>query len=105
MSETNTTAVVEVGPPTPQYKIGIEETVKTLLSYDAQAENSLTQLQANIDNANNQINEWRRIQLMIVGQRQLLKDLIGKTVELPKTEETTKPDTTVDAEVVKEEVK
>jgi hypothetical protein len=71
---------------TPAYKMTIDQTVQTYQGYMTQAESSLTQLQTNIDNANNQINEWRRIQLMIVGQKQLLKDLIDKTVETPATD-------------------
>lgn len=85
---------IQIAGPTPTFKMTIEETVKTLQGYDTQAESSLAQLQTNIDNANNQINEWRRIQLMIVGQRQLLKDLISKTVQTPTEVKTEAPETT-----------
>jgi hypothetical protein len=79
----------------PVFKMSIEDTVKTLQGYSVQAETSLSQLQTNIDSALKQIEEWRRIQLMIVGQKQLIADLISKTVETPKSA------TTADVEVTK----
>lgn len=67
----------------PAFKMSIDETVKMLQNYSVQADNSLTQLQTNIDNATNQLNEWKRMQLMIMGQRQLINDIISKTVVTP----------------------
>ena len=69
--------------PVPTFKMSIADTVKMLQGYLAQADSSLTQLQTNIDNATAQVNEWKRIQLMIVGQKQLIADIISKTVETP----------------------
>jgi hypothetical protein len=72
MADTNTTQPSKAPIPT------LEELVKTLNTYDESAKKSLDQLQTNIDNATNQITEWKKIQLMIVGQQQLLKDLISR---------------------------
>ena len=88
MSEPNTTAVTTPEVPA-TYKMSIEETVNELHKYDKQAESSMAQLQTNIDNSEKQINEWRRVQLMIAGQRALLKDLISKTVEVTAPANTT----------------
>ena len=77
MADTNTTQPTKAPLPT------LDEMVKTLKTYDESAKKSLEQLQTNIDNATNQITEWKKIQLMIVGQQQLLKDLISRTEVKP----------------------
>jgi hypothetical protein len=84
MSDTNTQtqATLETAAA-PTYKMSIADTVKMLQNYLTQADNSLAQLQNNIDSATNQVNEWKRIQLMIVGQKQLIADIISKTVDTP----------------------
>jgi hypothetical protein len=68
-------------------KITVEEIVSALDAYKSQADNSLAQLENNINQANAQINEWTKLKLMIVGQKQLIKDLYGKIVESPDKEQ------------------
>ena len=66
------------------FKITQEDTVKMLQTYQSNADNSLTQIKANIDNALNQIEEWKRMMLMIVGQKQLIQDILNKTISTPE---------------------
>jgi NADH/NAD ratio-sensing transcriptional regulator Rex len=82
MSETNTaiTGAVTIPDVPLTYNMSIEDTVKMLQVYDKQAEATMAQLQTNIDSATNQLNESRRIQLMLVGQRQLTKNLLEKAI-------------------------
>jgi hypothetical protein len=60
-----------------------EQFVARLKKYDEQADASLAQVQSNIDTLTSQINDARRVQLMIAGQKQLLKDLISRTPTAP----------------------
>ena len=66
------------------FKITQEDTVKMLQTYQSNADNSLTQIKANIDNALNQIEEWKRMMMMIVGQKQLIQDILNKTIPTPE---------------------
>lgn len=72
------------GTPAPVFKMNIDDAVKMLQNYWTQADKSLASLETNINNATNQVNEWKRIQLMLMGQKQLISDLLSKTVEAPK---------------------
>jgi hypothetical protein len=67
----------------PVFKMQVGDIVKTLQSYAAQADGTLNQLQSNIDTYTKQISEWNKMQIMIVGQKQLIADILSKTVELP----------------------
>ena len=60
------------------YKLSISDTVAKLKQYLENANKSLAQLQENINGANNQIQEWRKLELMIVGQKQVVADLLVK---------------------------
>jgi len=73
-------------PVIPNFKMSTEQIVKLLQGYLAQADTSLTSLQSNIDDATNKLNEWKRMQLIIVGQKQLIQDILSKTVDTPKEE-------------------
>ena len=57
----------------------IEGTVALLQSYLQQADKSLANLDNSINSAHKQVDEWQRMKLMIVGQKQLIVDLINKT--------------------------
>ena len=70
MNEINTNVPAVPTPDT------TEEHYKRLITYQTQAEASLTQVQGSIDTLTNQLSEARRVQLMLVGQKQLLADLI-----------------------------
>jgi esterase/lipase len=59
-------------------QLSIEDTIKMLQNYHQQAETSITQIDNSINTANNQINEWKKMQLMILGQKQLIVDLLSK---------------------------
>lgn len=94
MSETNpntTEAALSQTQAPIKTKMSIEDTVKMLQNYLGQADNSIAQLQTNIDSASNQVNEWKKLQLMIVGQKQLITDLLNKVVEMPPPELTEAP--------------
>lgn len=64
--------------------VTIEEMTQLLHNYLSQAEASIKSLEDNITNANNQVQEWKKMQFMIIGQRQLLKDLLTKTTQQDK---------------------
>ena len=64
-------------------KLTLDELVGKLQTYQGQADASLSQLKKNIDEANAQINEWQKLSLMIVGQKQLLKELLNMILESP----------------------
>ena len=79
MSETTNT-------PTPQpltLKLNASEIVTQLQGYLKQADQSLQQLQSNLDAGQRQVDEWKRMQLVLVGQRQVVIDLLNKTVDIP----------------------
>lgn len=86
MSETTNTPTPVV--PT-QLKLNAGEITEQLKGYLAQAEKSLNQLASNIEAGERQITEWRKIQLMIVGQKQVVVDLLSKIVEAPAAPTTT----------------
>ena len=77
MNETNTAIVAAPKLTT------VDQVVAQLQTYDTGAEKSLGQLEAKITEYTNQVTEWKRIQVAILGQRQLIKDLLNKTVEAP----------------------
>ena len=64
-------------------KLNAAEIVTQLNQYQAQADKSLNQLQTNIDAGTKQLEEWKKMQLILVGQRQVVLDLLGKVVEPP----------------------
>lgn len=71
----------------PVFKMSIGDTVKTLQTYLGQADSSLANLQATIDDLTSKTNEAKRMQLILIGQKQLILDLLNKTVEAPKAED------------------
>jgi hypothetical protein len=71
----------------PVFKMTIADTVKTLQTYLGQADSSLANLQSTIDDLTSKTNEAKRMQLILIGQKQLILDLLNKTVEAPKVEE------------------
>lgn len=83
MSEQITQETVQA----PIFKMSIADTVKTLQGYLVQVDSSLTTLQSTIDDLTSKTNDARRMQLILTGQRQLIVDLLNKTVEVPKSEE------------------
>ena len=92
MSEPTQAVEQPVLPPSAlNFKLSAPEILNQLRTYSEQAEKTLSQLQANIESGNNQIKEWQRMQLMIVGQKQLVADLVNKMVDTtPQAPETTK---------------
>ena len=86
MSETiNDTVQGTTGPGLPEFRLSIDATYEMLQKYSASADSTLETLQKNIIAATNQINEWRRYELVIAGQKQLIKDLLTK-ISGPKEE-------------------
>jgi hypothetical protein len=90
MSENTATTDSQVSldaKPAPlTFKLNPAEVVEQLRGYYNQAEQSLANLQNNIDAGNRQLDEWKRMQLMIVGQKQVVADLLNKIVEAPQAE-------------------
>ena len=84
-TNTNTDTATRNTTPTPAFKLNAGEVVTQLQSYLKQAEQSLTQLGTNIETGQRQLDEWKRMQLMLVGQRQVTLDLLNKIVEIPSS--------------------
>ena len=63
----------------------IEEHVAKLQKYLTNAENSLKQLETNINAATNQIQEAKKMQFAVLGQRDLIKSLLNDLLTAPET--------------------
>ena len=88
MSDTPTTTT----PAAPvQLKLNATEIAEQLKANLAQADQSLTQLASNIEAGERQIAEWRRVQLLIIGRKQTVVDLLTKIVEQPADGAATPP--------------
>jgi len=81
MSETN---IQEQAPgiatPPINFKLTPAEIYAQLTAYTAQADKTLQQLQASVDAGTNQLNEWRKMIVMITSQKAMAEDLINKMV-------------------------
>lgn len=84
IKDTNTETATLTPPAAPQsFKLTAAEVVAQLRGYYTQADLSQAQLQSNIEAANQKIDEWRRMHLMIAGQKQIVADLLNKIVDAP----------------------
>jgi hypothetical protein len=61
-------------------KLSIDDTVKTLQGYLTQADQSLQQIENNIEKVKTQLNELVKMQITVVGQKLLAADLLKKII-------------------------
>ena len=90
MSDTTNTNI-------PALKLDAGQVVEQLQSYLKQADQSLQQLQNNIDAGTRQLDEWKRMQLILVGQRQVVVDLLNRMIEAPAPAADTNVDSSAEA--------
>lgn len=70
----------------PQVTMTGEEIVKQLGVYKANADSSLAKIQENIDKVTDQLNGLNRMRLMILGQREIVNDLVSRATSPVTTE-------------------
>ena len=87
--QTNDQAVIPTAPEVPKLTVSMTpaEVLKTVETYKAQAEASLAKLQQNIDKLTEQLNQLQKMRLMVLGQRELVLDLLNKMTGEPAMKE------------------
>lgn len=63
---------------TPELQMTAQEMLAQLNTYHTNANMSLGKIQENIDKVTEQLNNLNRMRLMVLGQREVVNDLIGK---------------------------